>query len=233
MDLRDSWIDPDEVSELASEIFPVEKVRLADDDGYEPVPLLDDGGVGDVRASSEAVAQDCDEQMTADRIAERLRAIRVRAERSGLLIGSEPVKNPEGEDRCRESAPIPEPFVLPGGRLIEQVSALVDWLAEDFKQVFVLDELGDELVPGDVPAGLRSGAVRLAQSWERSQRWLREEGLAAEVPVAGAALAGGLIFSVVGIRCAGGFYCAALVGEQMVSTEHAVLIRDALFLVFG
>ena len=245
MGSRDSWIDPEEVSDLAGEIYPEEKSpapQEGEDGEYRPLPLLDDDdltaadeAVAEVSESTSTEAEDGDQDGTAERIGERLRAIRRRAERSGLLVGAEKEKEPgaEGEPDARSVIPLPEPFVLRGGRMLEQVRALVEWLADGFERVFVLDELGDELVPGEVPAGLRSGAVRLAQSWERSQQWLREDGQAAGAPVASAALADGKVISVVGVRCASGFYCAALVGDQMISIPHAIRVEEALFLVFG
>ena len=163
-----------------------------------------------------------------------MREIRERAERSGLLVGSDAGAAVKAEAASADARIQWREFVLPSGRLIEQVSALADWLTDggEFEQVFLLDELGDELVPGEISAGLRSGAVRLAQSWERSQRWLEEDGQAAEAPVAGAALGDGKVLSVIGARCVGGFYCAGLVGEQMASPQFAARVREALFLVF-
>ena len=70
---RDSWIDPEEVSELVGEIFPSsDKGEPTGDaaEDYQPVPLLDDDD-GDFEAVSEAVVESCDdEQGTAERIAE-------------------------------------------------------------------------------------------------------------------------------------------------------------------
>jgi hypothetical protein len=232
MGSRDSWIDPDEVSGLAGEIFPHAKRQRRDTEKYVPVSLVDDDDVADL---GRGLADGSEDAGTAQRIGERLRAIRKRADRSGLLIGSDVKTASELDSETHAEFGEPPAFVLPAGRLVEQVAALASWLreAEGFDQVFLLDELGDELVPGEVPAGLRSGAVRLAQSWERSQAWLDDDGLAAEVPVAGAALGGGKVLSVIGARCTGGFYCAAMVGDRLVPVQLAARVREALFLVFS
>lgn len=225
MGSRDSWIDPAEISGLAGEIFPVEKARACAGESFVPLPLLDDG-------DPESVWDEGDEKLAADRIAARLRQIRRQAERSGLLAGvgaGDAGSNPEPAAAAR----LPEPFRLPVGHLSDQVRALAGWLAGWGDQVFVLDELGDELAGVAVPAGLRSGAVRLALSWERSQPWLRDDQQAAEVSLAAAALADGRVMSVVGLRSASGFYCAAVIGEQMVPVAHAARIREALLLVFS
>jgi hypothetical protein len=221
----DSWIDPAEISGLAGEIFPIEKAPAGAGEAFVPLPLLDDGDPGSGWGEG-------DENLAAERIAGRLRQIRRQAERSGLLAGAGSggaTSRPESAAAAR----LPEPFLLPVGHLSDQVKALAGWLACSGDQVFVLDELGDELAGVAVPAGLRSGAVRLALSWERSQPWLRDDRQAAEVPLAAAALADGRVMSVVGLRCASGFYCTAVVGEQMVPIAHAARIHEALFLVFS
>ena len=230
MALHDSWIDPDEVSELAGEIFPEGEKPVEDE--FSPVPLLDDEDV-EVIEESDGVDEEEGALGSAERIAERLRAIRVRAERAGLLPGIEPMADESPEEVGQVAAEL-RPFVLRGGaRLAEQVQALAEWMAGGGEQVFVLDALGDELVVGEVSAGLRSGAVRLAQSWERSQKWLREDSQAAGAPLVAAALADGRVMSLVGIRCERGFFCAAMVGEEMISEALAVRVQEALFLVFG
>ena len=240
MDSRDSWIDPDEVSELAGELYPESgEPPEPEEEEFAPLPLLDDEALP---AASEMVGQPVEdagegEEGKAARMGEQLRLIRERAVRSGLLVGAEakPESGEAADDGVapEEGGSLLEPFVLPRGRLVEQVEALVRWLSDAGDQVFVLDELGDELVSGDVPAGLRSGAVRLAQSWERSQSWLREEQLAAAAPLASATLAGGQVLSVVGVRCASGFYCAALLRESMITAAQGARVRDALYLVFS
>jgi len=239
MDSRDSWIDPEEVSDLAGEVYPKGKFKKAGTE-FKPVSLLDDEDelppeLEEEVAEAVEIEED-DDAFTARRISEHLHEIRERAERSGLLVGSEPQSDVAVEDIEDEGVEaLVERFVLPAGRLAEQVAAIGDWLAEsgEFDQVMLLDELGDGLLHEEIAPGLRSGAVRLAQSWERSQRWLREEEQAAEAPLAGAALADGKILSVVGVRVAGGFYCAATVGAGMLSVSHAGRVREALILVFG
>jgi hypothetical protein len=221
----DSWIDPAEISGLAGEIFPTEKPESDARDLFVPLPLLADD---DPDADSEELG----ETLSIERIAGRLRQIRERAERSGLLAGVG--DGGSGASQVTSGCPrLPEPFLLPVGCLSEQVRALAGWLSGWGGQVFVLDELGDELAGREVSAGLRSGAVRLALSWERSQPWLREDHQAAGAPLVAAALADGRVMSVVGLRGGGSFYCAALIGESMITVTHARLIQEALSLVFS
>lgn len=221
----DSWIDPVEISGLAGEIFPTEKPESGAGDLFVPLPLLADDG-------PDADSEEVGEALSVERIAGRLRQIRQRAERSGLLAGVGEGA-PEVSQVTTGGSRLPEPFLRPAGCLSEQVRALAGWLSGWGGPVFVLDELGDELVGREVSAGLRSGAVRLALSWERSQPWLREDHQAAGAPLVAAALADGRVMSVIGLRCEGRFYCAALIGESMITVAHARLIQDALSLVFG
>jgi len=225
MGSHDSWIDPAEVSDLAGEIFPARKVSRGEEEAFVPLPLLDDDGGtlgGDAGYEGFAV----------EKIAGRLRQIRHRAERSGLLVGTSPRQADPGSAEPGGAAPL-EPFLLPSGGLSEQVAALVRWMSGCADRVVVLDELGYALGGAETPAGVRGAAVRLAQSWERSQPWLNEDLQAAEVPLAAAALAGGRVMSVLGVRCSSGFYCAAFIGDQLLSTSHAGRVRQALCLVFG
>ncbi|MGI9242975.1 MAG: hypothetical protein ACR2RV_19410 [Verrucomicrobiales bacterium] len=214
------------MSNLAGEIFPVTTMPEKASDAYAPLPLLDDDG-----AATDPAGED--ERATAERVAGRLRQIRRRAERSGLLAGTSPEQADSGAGATVGAAPL-EAFALPAENLSlsEQVAALVAWMSDCADQVVVLDELGYLLGGVEAPAGLRGAAVRLAQSWERSQPWLHEDLQAAQVPTASACLSGGRILSVIGVRGSSGFFCAALVGGQMVSQTHAAQIRDAMALLF-
>ncbi|MFP6872175.1 MAG: hypothetical protein VCA55_01590 [Verrucomicrobiales bacterium] len=156
-----SWIDPDELARLGSElvgnrpegspVYEEEEGLLVDLFG-DPIELGTDNRVEFPMAGAEI-----------GRVGEQLAAIKERASRSGLL---------RSEDSGAASRSVSETKLLPGSgvTLVERLESFVAWAAgkNDLTGLFITDLGGNELVESGADSSLVASGIALAEGWQRA-----------------------------------------------------------------
>lgn len=165
MRLVDSWIDPEQLAKLASELTGDTPGDAGAGEGEEggPAPLLEDGFVAE-----EGAAQVVGEPEV-QRLSQQLAEIKERAARSGLLRSVPGAPLPVGVPPTG----VPTIRRLPGtgGSLVERLESFVEWAAiqEGLTGLFIADFAGNELVESGADPALVASGVALAEGWERAR----------------------------------------------------------------
>lgn len=146
----------------------------------------------------------------------RLRALRERAERSGLV---QPVSS--------GAAVPPAPFAVPLGSLPVRVRALADWMNESFapEALFVADDQGQALVEFRGGSELLAAAAVLTEAAAKARRHLPGSEAAAVVHLT---LGPGRVLSLVSAATAVGPWHAGLTSALPLSEVGAVELARSL-----